>query len=125
MAQVPESEPEYASPMDEDEPELNVLRLSQAAMTGSVAPHTMKFVGQIAGIDILALLDSGSSHSFVSAAVAERLTGVTVVIHPLQVQVANGSQLSCTHQIVDASWSLVEFPLHLHLRCFHCLPMIL
>lgn len=29
MAQVPESEPEYASPMDEDEPELNVLRLSR------------------------------------------------------------------------------------------------
>lgn len=106
MAQVPESEPEYASPMDEDEPELNVLRLSQAAMTGSAAPRTMKFAGQIAGIDILALLDSGSSHSFVSAAVAEQLTGVTVVIHPLQVQVANGSQLSCTHQIVDASWSI-------------------
>jgi hypothetical protein len=106
MAQVPETEIGYASPMEEDEHELNVLMLSQAAVEGSDTPRTMKFVGHIAGMDILALLDSGSSHSFISSVVADNMTGVTSVLQPLRVQVANGSQLSCNHQIVNASWSI-------------------
>jgi hypothetical protein len=66
----------------------------------------MKFVGHIAGLDVLVLLDSGSSHSFVSATVARSLPNVTTVSKAFQVQVANGSQLQCTHQVVDACWSI-------------------
>lgn len=46
------------------------LCLSQAAVTNISAPKTVKFVGGIQGIDLLVLLDSGSSHSFLSSRVA-------------------------------------------------------
>jgi hypothetical protein len=93
MAQVTEEESDPCSTMEEDEPELNMVRVSQEAMEGTEAPRTMKFVDYIDGIDILALLDSGSSHSFISADVAARVS-VATMDKPLQVQVANGSHLS-------------------------------
>jgi hypothetical protein len=106
MVQAPEEESGTCSDMDEDGPELNIMVLSQAAARGHEAPHTMKFVGHIEGMDILALLDSGSSHTFISSEVAANLPGLVPVDKSLQVQVANGSHLCCTHQILDASWSI-------------------
>jgi hypothetical protein len=106
MAQVSATEPDTTAPMDEDEYEINELTLSQSALNGSEAPRFMKFVGHIAGMDILALLDSSHSHSFISVAVAANLTGVTSIDSPLQVQVANGSHLSCHHQLVNVDWSI-------------------
>jgi hypothetical protein len=106
MVQASEDESGTCSDMDEDGPELNIMVLSQAAARGHEAPRTMKFVGHIEGMDILALLDSGSSHTFISSEVAANLPGLVPVDKSLQVQVANGSHLCCTHQILDASWSI-------------------
>jgi hypothetical protein len=78
----------------------------QAAVEGSKAPRTMRFVGHIAGTDVLALLDSGSSHSFVSSTIASTRSDVVPLSVPVKVQVANGSQICCSSEIVDASWSL-------------------
>jgi hypothetical protein len=61
------------------ETELNVLHLSKAAVTGLEVPRTMKFVGHISGLDVLVLLDSGSSHSFLSTTVAQYLPNVTTI----------------------------------------------
>jgi hypothetical protein len=61
------------------ETELNVLHLSKAAVTGLEVPRTMKFVGHISGLDVLVLLDSGSSHSFISTTVAQYLPNVTTI----------------------------------------------
>jgi hypothetical protein len=63
----------------EDNVEINALQLSKAAVDGSEAPRTMKFVGHIAGMDILALLDSGSSHSFLSMVVASSIPAVSTM----------------------------------------------
>lgn len=57
--------------------EHGTLHLSLAAATGVSSSKTMKFVGAIQGIQLLILVDSGSSHSFVSAAIASRLSGVS------------------------------------------------
>jgi hypothetical protein len=65
MVQAPEDESRTCSNMDEDGPELNIMVLSQATARGHEAPRTMKIVGHIEGMDILALLDSGSSHTFI------------------------------------------------------------
>jgi hypothetical protein len=106
MAQVPEYELGTCSDMDEDEPELNIMVLSQATTQGHEAPCTMKFVGHIECMDILALLDSGSSHTFISSVVVANLPGLVPINKSLQVQLPNGTHLCCNHQILDASWSI-------------------
>ena len=75
-------------------------------MTDISAPKTVKFVGGIQGIDLLVLLDSGSSHSFLSSRVAQHLTVLTPMTKELSVQVANGCQMQCTQQLVGVVWSL-------------------
>jgi hypothetical protein len=51
--------------------------------------------GVIQDISVCILVDSGSSHTFVSADIAAKLTGVSPVLSPIVVQVANGAVLSC------------------------------
>jgi len=48
------------------------LALSVHAATGSEGPRTMRLQGSIQGIDLLILIDSGSSHSFLSQRIADR-----------------------------------------------------
>lgn len=100
---------------DEENSEINVITLSQVALKGIDAPRTMKFVGHIAGMDILALLDSGSSHSFISTVVAQSIQGITTTAKTLQVQVANGDNLQCSQELVNTTWTIsgVSFTLTL------------
>jgi hypothetical protein len=42
------------------------MAISEAAILGTEAPRTLKIKGAIQNIEILVLIDSGSSHSFVS-----------------------------------------------------------
>jgi hypothetical protein len=53
--------------------------LSVAALSGSAAPRTLKIRGVIQGLVMLILIDSGSSHFFISENVAVLLQGVTPV----------------------------------------------
>lgn len=80
MVQLPEED--SVEDGANEETKLNVLHLSKAAANGMEVPRTMKFVGHIAGLDVLVLLDSGNSHSFVSATVAQSLPNVTIVSKP-------------------------------------------
>ena len=50
--------------------------LSLDALAGSDGPKTMRFMGSLQGQEILILVDSGSTHSFLSVSVADRLQGV-------------------------------------------------
>jgi hypothetical protein len=104
MVQLPKED--LVEDTADGETELNVLHLSKAAVTGLEVPRTMKFMGHISGLDALVLLDSGSSHSFISTTVAQSLPNVTTISKPFQVQVANGFQLQCTQQVIGACWSI-------------------
>lgn len=59
------------------------------------AVHTMKFQGLI-GLEVLILIDSGRSHSFLSTRLATRLFGVTDLPQSSRVRVADESCMSCT-----------------------------
>lgn len=109
------SEANLRLPEPEENIEINMM-LSQAAVKGISTPRTMRFVGHIGDIDVLALLDSGSSHTFLSIVVADQLTGVSTMKTPVNVYVANGSQITCCSELVDASWSIggVSFSSTLH-----------
>jgi hypothetical protein len=77
------------------EGELQSMLLSKAAIQGDAAPRTMKFMGTIQGIELLILLDSGSSHSFLSAQVAQHLQGVSSIPQVMLVQVDTGDRIQC------------------------------
>lgn len=66
----------------------------------------MKFHGTIQGMDLLVLLDSGSSHSFLSAHVAQHIQGVSPLPSQLSVQIANGDRIQCIQQVTQAVWTL-------------------
>jgi hypothetical protein len=82
------------------------MLLSQAALQGTLAPRTIKFHGTIQGIDLLMLLDSGNSHSFISSQVAKHIQGVFPLPNQLFVQVANGERLHCMQHVPHAIWTL-------------------
>jgi hypothetical protein len=47
---------------------------------------------------ILMLVDSGSSNTFISAQLAAKMTGVSQLVQPLSVKVANGLSMKCQSQ---------------------------
>jgi len=67
-----------------------LLAVSLAALNGSATASTMQFQGAIQGLPVKILLDSGSSHTFVSFALSTRLTGQTSLPVPLRVKIADG-----------------------------------
>jgi len=101
---------ESAEPSDamveEPEPALLQLILSVAAVSGVSAPRTMCFDGLLGSVPIRILLDSRSSHTFVSESVAAHMQDLAPLSNPVQVQVANGQVLSCTQFINSAVCSV-------------------
>jgi hypothetical protein len=51
------------------------------------------------------LVDSGSSHTFISAGLAARLQLPSRAIAPLRVKVANGGMLECNRELPNVRWS--------------------
>jgi hypothetical protein len=90
----------------EPEGEIQSMLLSKAAVQDDSASRTMKFMGTIQGMELLILLDSGSSHSFLSAQVAQHIQGVSSLPQMMSVQVANGDRIQCMQHIPQAVWSL-------------------
>jgi hypothetical protein len=76
---------------EESTSELLMLFLSKVALTGVDSPRTLKIQVSIQNVQILVLLDSGSSHSFLGEQVAVSLQGVSQAASVSQVKVANGS----------------------------------
>lgn len=84
------------------------LALSSAAITGQEGPRTMKLQGSIQGHQLVILVDSGSSHTFLSQAKASLLTGVLPLSAPVRVQVANGEILQCSSQLCSTHWYIQD-----------------
>lgn len=59
-----------------------------AAVSGISAPRTICMLGQIQGKDTRILVDSGSSHTFISSQLSDQLQGVLPLAASVHVQVA-------------------------------------
>lgn len=98
-----------------EEAQLSVV-LSQEAVSGSEGPQTMKFVGSIQGHQLQILVDSGSTHTFLSRVIADHLVGVSQLPTPLIVQVANGGILQCDSALLSASWAIQDITFSSNLK---------
>ncbi|XP_073355673.1 uncharacterized protein [Aegilops tauschii subsp. strangulata] len=89
------------SPISDEE---NLCTLSWQAEDGTSAPGVLQLQAWVQGHEVLLLVDSGSSTSFVDSSFASKLSGTTLLARPCRVRVADGATIPCTHYIPDCSW---------------------
>jgi hypothetical protein len=93
-----DSYPEADSESANAEPQLN-MPLSSEAISIGASPTTFKFQGMLHGHSVLMLVDSGSSHSFVSTSLLTSLSGISAASRPIHVRVANGQVIQCLFEL--------------------------
>ncbi|WVZ69420.1 LOW QUALITY PROTEIN: hypothetical protein U9M48_018208 [Paspalum notatum var. saurae] len=94
---------------DSDE---DLMSISAHAVQGTESPRTVRMIGSIKKHEMLMLIDSGSSHCFISELQASKWPFWSLLTNPLSVRVANGAILKCTHELSDC-------PVWIQNRCFH------
>jgi hypothetical protein len=67
--------------------------LSEVAVAGVESLKSMRLLGQLQGKQMMILLNSGRSTSFISSQLATDLMGVSVLSHPLSIKVASGAHM--------------------------------
>jgi hypothetical protein len=92
-----EAENEQSS-LQEDSGE-DFMFLSVNAVLGTEAPQTVKLLASIFTKKVIMLVDSGSSSSFISDRLANSHPNLIPLPTPVQVRVANGQVISCTHEL--------------------------
>jgi hypothetical protein len=105
---LPEDEPQS----EQDESAQAFLAISVAAMNGSSAPHTMQFSGFLADKKVLILVDSGSSHSFISSTLAATMAVMRKLVVPMLVRVADGGTITCDSELPQVEWSVQGHSFH-------------
>ncbi|CAN6225874.1 unnamed protein product [Urochloa humidicola] len=106
--QMLEEEPKFSIPSsnsqgDSDSGE-DLMSISVHACNGTTANKTIRLQASIGQHKALILVDSGSSHSFISEQFASNFVNWHCLKNPIQVKVANGGILHCTHEIVNCEW---------------------
>jgi hypothetical protein len=82
------------------------LVLSQEALALGGSSKALKFLGSIQEHEVVILIDSGSSNSFINVKWSTQLSGFSELVHPVRVQVANGQVLQCSSVLQAAEWSV-------------------
>ena len=78
--------------------------ISQHAVSGEEAPSTIRLRAQVGDQYMLLLVDSSSSHSFISDSFVQRVAAKTEALPPVSVQVANGQRLHCNKIVRQLGW---------------------
>jgi hypothetical protein len=99
------------------EEEGELLGISLHAVAGTPTPRTMRLMGRIGTVEVVILVDTGSTHNFVDPSVARKAQLPVEEKGQLKVMVADGATLSsqgyCT--AVTISLQRYTFSANLHL----------
>ena len=76
----------------------------------------MQFKGSLLGREIIILVDSGSSHSFLSSRLATGLPNLKPLLKPMTVRVADGGSILCSAELRCAEWTVQGHSFHSTLR---------
>jgi hypothetical protein len=99
-----EEEPTRPSDSVSNSSDEEILALSAEAIAGVQGKKTMKLQGMINNIEILILVDSGSTSTFISTNMANKLSYDQEDVPAVQVQVASGDKLPSTKAITNLVW---------------------
>lgn len=69
--------------------------VSLHALKGQPPTETIKLVGKVKNNEVVILVDSGSTHSFLDPSVVRRVNCEVVMTNPLQVTVVGGGRIEC------------------------------
>ncbi|WVZ74595.1 hypothetical protein U9M48_022759 [Paspalum notatum var. saurae] len=105
----------------------DLMTVSINALNGTEASKTIRLVAAFQSQAIVMLLDSRSSTSFMCEQLATALPHWVALSHPLQVKVADGRLLWCTHEVQNCSVKIqgVTFVLNLKILPLQCYDVIL
>lgn len=85
---------------DSTEPEIDetdqgdtYFQLSTQALIGPFSPQTLKFKGQIGGLYVMVLVNTGNTHNILQPCIAHHLNLKATPIPHFSVMVGNGSHL--------------------------------
>jgi len=79
-------------------------QLSLNALAGTVAQNCIQLYTTVKNKTMLTLLDTGSSHSFVSAHFVQMTKLPTIPIPQQKVKLANGELMTATTKVPDLTW---------------------
>ncbi|XP_022008221.1 uncharacterized protein LOC110907566 [Helianthus annuus] len=91
-------------PIEEEELIPNVPQISLNALMGIPSYSTMQVVGMVGTRYLYILLDSGSTHNFMSKSLAQKLKCPITKIPNVQVTVADGNKVECVNLCKDFQW---------------------
>ena len=80
--------------------------ISLNALEGTVGFHTMKVTGKTEKQTLHILVDSGSTHNFLTSSIASKLQSDLTSITPITVQAANGGKMSCESVCKGLKWKM-------------------
>lgn len=75
-------------------------------MAGTHGLHTLKLQGKVKNKQISMLLDSGSTHNFISQSLVKACGLKTEPCKPMVVTIANGEKIKCDKQIMNFTWNM-------------------
>ena len=75
------------------------MAISMQALKGTKGNTTIRLRCFFADQEVFMLVDSRSTHCFISEAAADKIQGKKALLAPVQVKVANGNLLDCTHEL--------------------------
>lgn len=102
-----ETEPNVVATKDQESGD-DLMAISVQAFHGTEGSQTIKFRGFLVGKEVFMLLDSGSSHCFISEQTVAQIPGWKALGQSISVRVANGNQLLCTHELPNVIWGLQD-----------------
>lgn len=97
------SENQSLSPEDSDSGD-DLMAISTQAASGTAGGNTLKLQCHISHLPALVLVDSGSSHNFISGQFANGFPDWIRLSEPIKVRVADGGILLCTHRLENCTW---------------------
>ena len=102
-------------------PDADLMSISKEAVQGSEYPRTFCLQCTIQDHAVVMLIDSRSSHCFISEELSRSLSGERRSIQTVQVRVANGQLLSCGMEFPKCQW---EVQGHIFHTTFRVLPLL-
>ncbi|VFQ78491.1 unnamed protein product [Cuscuta campestris] len=91
-------------------------QVSEAEAPVAMGHNTIRLVGNVSGKSMVILIDSGSTHSFLDPEIVKDLNLSFVETEPLNVIVANGTELSCKFACPKFKWTVEGEPFEMDMR---------